>query len=162
MPVEMWIILIAVISGILFLLSKKASKFNSSVFSIYESEITRASRAYGVPPEIITSVIIRESNGNPDAVGLAGEKGLMQLKDIAVRDAHQNGLTPRTAASFRPTENILDGTAFLALQKQRAGSWFDALRAYNKGFAASQEFKENGAGYARNVMQKAREFGYFG
>ena len=45
----------------------------------YIQYCVQAGQTYGVCPELLESVIEAESGGNPDAVGQAGEIGLMQI-----------------------------------------------------------------------------------
>jgi len=89
--------------------------------------IAAASAKYGVSSDLITSVVQKESNGNPNAVSSAGAQGLMQLM-------------PATASSlgvsnpFDPTQNIDAGTRYLAsLISKYNGDVSTALAAYNFG-----------------------------
>lgn len=89
--------------------------------------IGEASATYGVRPDLIRSVIRRESSGNPGAVSPAGAKGLMQLM-------------PGTAAEvgvidpFHPYQNVMGGTLYLRQMLDRyRGNEALALAAYNAG-----------------------------
>jgi len=129
----------------------------------YSTEIGQAAINHGVPPEIIAGVMWQESRGAAGAVGSVGEIGLMQLRDIAVQDLFQNGLSPRKTAVSDPALNVMDGAGFLRLQYRRVGgNWFEALRAYNGGFAGAKRSVTIGRDYAESVMRKAREYGYIG
>jgi len=110
-------------------------------------------RKYGVPADIILSVINVESAGNPSARGRNGEFGLMQLKPIAVKDVRQN-MDPETSISLYetdPEENIRVGTLFLKLQHKRAKNWPDAIRAYNQGFEGMDLYPGRGNNYLNKV-----------
>lgn len=108
----------------------------------YQDIISGASNDFGVPADIIRSVISVESSWNPSAVGSSGEKGLMQLM-------------PGTAAelgvsnAFDPQQNIRAGAKYLSQQYKKMGNWRDALARYNAGkyYAGSQ-----GQGYADKVI----------
>jgi soluble lytic murein transglycosylase-like protein len=85
-----------------------------------------ASDQYGIPVQLILSVIHQESGGNPNAISSAGAQGLMQLM-------------PDTAAAlgvtnvFDPVQNVNAGTHYLAQLLNRFRSVPLALAAYNAG-----------------------------
>lgn len=78
--------------------------------------IIKESKAYGIDPAFIASIIQTESSFNPEARGLAGEVGLMQLmpstaKEIAERlKIRWQG--PKTLLD--PINNIRIGTAYVS------------------------------------------------
>lgn len=109
---------------------------------MFDAYISQSADQYGVPAELIRSVIQKESGGNPYAVGGVGERGLMQL-------------TPKYYPSvnhFNPRENIAAGTQSLAAYYKRFGNWRDALSYYNggKNMTGSQA-----RGYADEVLKNA-------
>lgn len=133
----------------------------------WESWAKKYASKYGVPWQIVLAQIWQESAGQPGAVGSAGEQGLMQLKQIAIDDLLQRGYGPFPGWDRDPEQNIKAGTAFLALQADRAGQIYSglanvrttALEAYNEGY--SQSKKDLGPDeYAEQVMARARKFGY--
>lgn len=165
MAINLTLIAVAAVSAWLLLRGYKKDMKESfsrmpANIARWESEITNAAFLSGVPVPIIAAVMWQESRGDARARGSASEVGLMQLKNIAVRDLNQFGYSPRTVATFDPLENVADGAQFLRLQKRRAKDWYNALRAYNAGFAGSQRDSEAGANYARSVLSKAVEFGW--
>ena len=93
----------------------------------YDHIVEAASRAFGVNPKLIHSVIRHESGYNPRAVSHAGAMGLMQLipgtaKRMGVADA------------FDPHENIMGGTKYLRLLLDMfEGNPVHAVAAYNAG-----------------------------
>lgn len=95
--------------------------------SKYDDIIDKASKEYGIPKNLIKSVIAAESAGNHKAVSSAGAKGLMQLMDgTAASLGVQN--------SFNPEENIFGGTNYLnKMLNKFDGSVELALAAYNAG-----------------------------
>lgn len=92
----------------------------------YTDYINSASAEFGVPADIIRSVIQVESSGDPTAIGRAGEQGLMQIMPATGREL---GLTN----PFNAQENIRAGAKYLSQQYKTAGNWRDALGRYNAG-----------------------------
>jgi len=96
--------------------------------------VEQASRANGVDPLLVNSVIREESNYNPYAVSPKGAQGLMQLMPATARDLGVGN-------SFDPRENIEAGVRYL---KQLQDLYQDdrlALAAYNASPGAVQKYK---------------------
>lgn len=91
----------------------------------YCTTISKYSREYNVPAQLIVSIIHNESAFNPKAVSPKGAKGLMQLMDINSKAAQIN--------PFDPHENIRAGTALFARLMKRYNNVELALAAYNAG-----------------------------
>lgn len=103
------------------------SENTAEKISKYEDIIEKASSEYGIPKNLIKSVIAAESAGNHTAVSPAGAKGLMQLMDGTAQDLGVNN-------SFNPEENIFGGTNYLnKMLNKFDGSLELALAAYNAG-----------------------------
>ena len=92
-----------------------------------QQALVQAGRKHDLDVALLESVIQVESGGNPHAVSPAGARGLMQLM-------------PGTAAklgvknSFRGTENVRGGTAYLdQMLKRYHNNLALALAAYNAG-----------------------------
>jgi soluble lytic murein transglycosylase-like protein len=104
--------------------------------SLNISEIVeQASRANGVDPLLVHSVIQVESNYNPYAVSSKGAQGLMQLMPATA-------LGLGVGNSFDPRENIEAGVRYL---KQLQDLYRDdrlALAAYNAGPGAVKKYKQ--------------------
>ncbi|MEM1059628.1 MAG: lytic transglycosylase domain-containing protein [Verrucomicrobiota bacterium] len=105
----------------------------------YDKHIAIVAREYPIDPLLVRAVIWRESRFNPDAVGDAKERGLMQVTPIAAQDwvetmdienFHLDQL-------FDPYTNIRAGSFYLS---RALGRWQDrddpipfALAEYNAG-----------------------------
>jgi Rod binding domain-containing protein len=93
----------------------------------FGADIDAAAQAEGVPPELVTAVLVRESAGRPEARSHAGARGLMQLmpdtaREVGVADIHD------------PAQNIRGGARYLARMLDRFdGDTRLALAAYNAG-----------------------------
>jgi len=97
------------------------------VLKKYGPTIKRAARQYGVDPQLIYSVIMTESGGDPAAISPKGAKGLMQLTDDTASDMG-------VADSLNPHQNIIGGTKYLRkLLDQFDGDLKLTLAAYNAG-----------------------------
>lgn len=91
----------------------------------WASQISAASKATGVPAEIITAVMRQESGGQPGVVSGAGAIGLMQFMPGTAR---AYGIDPRD-----PEQAILAGAEHLKGLYAKFGKWSDAIAAYNAG-----------------------------
>jgi soluble lytic murein transglycosylase-like protein len=119
----------------------------------------QAANEFGVPLRYVMATIWQESAGDAGAKGSAGERGLMQLKKIAVADAKQRYENKDFSDwQYIPKQNIRAGTAFLKVQKTRTGNWFDALKAYNQGYAGMKDHPDKAQNYAESVTEKAKFF----
>jgi len=100
----------------------------------FEKDVMKASRATGLMPASIWSIIRQESAFNQHAVSYVGAKGLMQLMPKTARNiARKLGMGKRTPRLFSPAVNIRLGAAYLAAQKKRFGNLALASAAYNAG-----------------------------
>ncbi|GEM_PF-5483007 len=102
----------------------------------YDDLIDAAAHRHGVDPNLVKSVIAKESQGNPQAVSDAGACGLMQVKPSTAAQMLEGGedavrLSERLKTD--PAFNIDIGTKYLAQQLERTGNSADALGAYNQG-----------------------------
>jgi hypothetical protein len=110
----------------------------------WEPLIDEASQRFGVPQDIIMSVMRVESGGRPGAVSPKGAAGLMQMMPDTYNElARQHGLGPDR---FDPRNNIMGGTAYLRqMYDLTGGNWDDALAAYNAGPGRWQQQKRGEA-----------------
>ena len=114
--------------------------------SSIQSLITSVANSLGVPPSIALAVAQKESGFNQNAVGAAGEIGVMQLM-------------PATAAGLGvdPTDlnqNVTGGVSLLASLYQQYGNWTQALEAYNAGPTAVNQgtVPSSSVSYASSIL----------
>ena len=98
----------------------------------WASQIAAASKATGVPAEIITAVMRQESGGNPNARSPVGAIGLMQFMPGT---AAGMGINPAD-----PDQAVLAGAKYLKANYEKFGSWKKAIAAYNAGPGAVQKY----------------------
>ena len=93
-----------------------------------------AAEKYGLPRDLVRSVVAAESGFQPAAVSPKGAIGLMQLMPATAR---MLGANPRDAA-----QNVDAGVRYLHdLLVQYGGGLYHALAAYNAGPAAVEKYK---------------------
>lgn len=108
-------------------------------YSRYDALIVQAGERYGVDPSLIKAVIWRETRFQPDAVGLHGERGLMQVTESAARDwARAEKIETFVPTDlFDPKVNIEVGAWYLARALKQWKMKDDpipfALAEYNAG-----------------------------
>jgi len=82
--------------------------------------MARTAHAGIITEELVDAQIERESAGNPSAIGLAGEVGLGQIKDVVVLDlVREYGWKITTADRFCPKKNRAMTRGFLVLTERR-------------------------------------------
>ncbi len=92
-----------------------------------------AADRYGLPRELVRSVIAAESGFQPQVVSPKGAVGLMQLMPST---AESLGVNPKD-----PAQNVDAGTRYLRdLLEKYDGRLWHALAAYNAGPAAVQKY----------------------
>jgi soluble lytic murein transglycosylase-like protein len=116
------------------------------------NEASRAANLTGVPRDLILAVIWQESTGDPNAVGSAGEQGLMQVTEIAAQDVGE--ILPTT--DDPPQRQITVGAKYLSkCGDYVGGDTKQQLRCYNEGppplTAPASET------YAEQVLAKRRK-----
>jgi soluble lytic murein transglycosylase len=105
----------------------------------FDPLIVKVAREYGLDPRLIKAVVWRESRFQADMIGRNGERGLMQVSEIAARDwAAAKGMRePRPEQMITPEMNLKIGTWYLSKAVQRWNTEDDAvpfaLAEYNAG-----------------------------
>ncbi|MBU1204197.1 MAG: lytic transglycosylase domain-containing protein [Nanoarchaeota archaeon] len=145
----------------------------------YEETINEAAREYGLDPNLIKAVIIKESWGQPYEVSTAGAVGLMQLMPdtaielgVYVPPTYEKGdcvrgkeITCNIIADerFDPIKNIMAGSKYLADRIKDFGNVELALASYNWGpsrvknncgatFDTCKNLPEETANYVPKIM----------
>lgn len=99
----------------------------------YANEIEYAANTYGIDPNFLASIILTESNGDPNATSGAGAMGLGQLM-------------PGTAAEmgvknpYDPDENIMGSAQYAAGLYKTYGDYSLAAAGYNAGGQAVKKY----------------------
>lgn len=109
--------------------------------------ISREAKINGVKEETIRAIITVESSWRPDVVSHKGAIGLMQ---VMPENARYCGYKPEEMKD--PEKGIICGTRIYAEEKRRFGTRYDALRAYEQGSPRASRSKQNGAVYAKKVL----------
>jgi hypothetical protein len=122
----------------------------------YANFIAASSRAHGVAPELVASVIAVESNFNPKAVSWRSACGLMQLLPQTAKRFGVSNI-------FDPQQNIEAGTKYLKeLLLRYNGDLALTLAAYNAGPDRVEHYRNvppyrETRDYVRKVTQKIQE-----
>ncbi|MBA3651082.1 MAG: lytic transglycosylase domain-containing protein [Chthoniobacterales bacterium] len=115
-------------------------------FQQYDHFIRAVSTANKLDPMLVKAVVWRESRFDPQKLGAAGERGLMQVSEIAARDwAAENRVENfRVEELFDPKTNLQAGSWYLRramLHWQEAGDSVPfALAEYNAGASRAQRW----------------------
>lgn len=104
--------------------------------NIIVKSIIKESKAHGIDPIFIASIIQTESTFNPEAIGLAGEVGLMQLMPSTAKEVAERlkikWRGPKTLLD--PVNNIRIGTAYISKLRGFFGNKASRyISAYNVG-----------------------------
>src|SRR5208337_3597442 len=105
----------------------------------YDTLIIKVAGEYDLDPRLIKALVWRESRFQADMVGRNGERGLMQVSEVAARDwAAAKGLPAlRPEQMLVPELNLEVGTWYLSKAVQRWNGEDDAvpfgLAEYNAG-----------------------------
>jgi soluble lytic murein transglycosylase len=129
-------------------------------FQQYDQLIRAAAAANNLDPMLVKAVVWRESRFDPQKLGSAGERGLMQVSEIAAREwAKEKRLENFQAEElFDPKTNLDAGTWYLRRAishwKQAPDPVPFALAEYNAGASRAQRW----AGGEGAKPISAREF----
>jgi Peptidase family M23/Transglycosylase SLT domain len=99
----------------------------------------RASQ-FGLDPKVVAAIVKLESGGKVDAVGAAGDTGLMQVID----GEHMPGRPPHTVL-LNPDQNVKAGCGILRADLAHfSGDLTKAIAAYNLGPGAVDQYGTTG------------------
>jgi len=122
----------------------------------FYKDVLQASKATGVPEELLLSIMHKESNFNPKAVSPKGASGLMQLMpDTARHYGVKNAMDP--------SQNIMGAARYLQhLSEKYKGDMTAVIAAYHEGETRLDRDGINGAGpetraYLANVGNEVLE-----
>ena len=114
-----------------------------------EQALVQAAQGEGVPKKLLWAVAIQETRMKPDAVGAAGEIGLMQIMPITARHwAEETGQdVPTEEELFRPGLNARIGAWYLRKGLDEGKGADDALAYalayYNAGPARARKWEKD-------------------
>ncbi|MCV3241083.1 transglycosylase SLT domain-containing protein [Mesorhizobium sp. ZC-5] len=117
--------------------AEKPSAGNGTVSNVqYGSIVARYAASYGVPASLAHAVIRVESNYRVNALGSAGEIGLMQIKPATAR---MMGYSGSSKGLYNPETNIKFGIKYLSMaHKLGGGTTCGTILKYNAGHAAKR------------------------
>jgi soluble lytic murein transglycosylase len=136
----------------------------------FDSLIVKVAREYGLDPRLIKAVVWRESRFQADMIGRNGERGLMQVSEIAARDwAAAKGVREiRPEQILSPDMNLEIGTWYLSKAVQRWNAEDNAvpfaLAEYNAGKSRVDRWvrtalrKKNGQQLTAETFQDSIDF----
>lgn len=127
--------------------------------------VVEESRLAGFDPLFILAVMEVESSFIPGAVSVAQAKGLLQLRDITLREISKHEeLPPHAADEPEDVIHLRLGIRYLARMQQRYPNLDRALAAWNAGpVAVDRELASNGVvpdrwlRFARKVKREHRQ-----
>lgn len=119
----------------------------------FRSPVVAAANRFNLDPRILAAIITVETEWNPMAVGLHGEKGLMQiLPSTGAFLAREAGMTEYDLADS--ATNLALGARYIASLLNDYGDLQTALAVYNGGPGAADSAATNL--YARKVLRHYR------
>jgi soluble lytic murein transglycosylase len=136
----------------------------------FDSLIVKVAREYDLDPRLIKAVVWRESRFQADMTGRNGERGLMQVSEIAARDwAVAKGIRDlRPEQLIIPEMNLEIGTWYLSKAVQRWNTEDNAvpfaLAEYNAGksrvdrWVRTASRKQKGQPVTAEIFQDSIDF----
>ncbi|MBN2366020.1 MAG: hypothetical protein EH225_08495 [Calditrichaeota bacterium] len=127
----------------------------------FYADVDSAARKFAVSPELIWSVIKKESAFEPEIISYANAYGLMQLlPGTASQVAPKLGTSfTSTRQLFDPSTNIMMGTCYLAsLLEKYDGNYVMALAGYNAGPHRVDRWKQRFPTYDDDLFMENLEF----
>lgn len=113
----------------------------------YAEYVTVYAEKYGIPENLVYSVIRTESDFESGAVSRVGAIGLMQIMPDTFKWLTDDILFEHMEVGmlYDPETNIRYGTYYLSFLYDRYGSWDLVLAAYNGGPGNVDKWLEDGA-----------------
>ncbi len=150
---------------LLFILDNRAGHqlSNAQMLAIADS-IHKYSKIFDVEPSLILSIIETESSYDPTAPGRDGERGLMQIMEIALSEVNRvKGWSYGPSDLWDISTNIKCGVAYFSICFSRAKGVYShigpnlttiqrALMFYNDGW----RMREKGLAYMYKVLDVKR------
>jgi soluble lytic murein transglycosylase len=146
-------VLLAVAAGLALIAMKSGDPLYTSYewisparFQQYDPLIRRVASEHQLDPMLVKAVVWRESRFDPNKIGSAGERGLMQVSEVAANDwARENQIANfRVDELFNPKANLEVGTWYLHRAFQHWQGQSDptpfALAEYNAGASRAQRW----------------------
>jgi peptidoglycan lytic transglycosylase len=136
----------------------------------FDALIVKVAREYDLDPRLIKAVVWRESRFQADMTGRNGERGLMQVSEVAARDwAAAKGIRDlRPELMLTPEMNLEIGTWYLSKAVQRWNGEDNAvpfaLAEYNAGksrvdrWVRSALLKRKGQPVTAETFQESIDF----
>lgn len=119
-------------------------------------------KEYGVPCDVVISIINRETNYRANATGAAGERGYMQIHPVNFEWlADELGVTD----FYDPEQNILCGVYMLSRLYDKYDTTAEVLMCYNCGEAGAKRLWAQGVTsteYSRAITDYAKTLKYAG
>lgn len=128
------------------------------------SAVVEEARLAGLDPLYVLAVMEVESSFVPEAVSVANARGLLQLRDITIREISKHEELPAKAANEpEAIVHLRLGIRYLAMMHRKYGDPSRALAAWNAGpvavdraLASSGEVPRRWLNFARRVQREHR------
>ena len=110
--------------------------------------ILSASKKYGIPSEILSALLKKESSFKKDVIegkqlSPAGAKGIAQFTDITVNELARQGYNQGQQINPFNANQAIDAAAYyLRQQYETFGNWQQALASYNAGPTAVKDYSQ--------------------
>lgn len=129
-------------------------KLIRSVAGKWQDVVKHWAAVYFLPAPRLFAIIAHESSGNPEAIGRAGEIGLMQLTPGALTDFNSHFHKTYSLEDLKsPDVNVEVGAGYFRMLLDQMGNIDDATRAYNVGAGRARKDSTAGLTYLLVVRE---------
>ncbi len=125
--------------------------------------IVEEAREAGLDPLYVLAVIEVESDFETDAVSNRNARGLMQVREVAVKELERRNVAPEATDEPQAVLDVRHGVRYLATLEKKYRTRERALAAWNAGpgavdraLAEAGEIPERWLGFARKVLREHR------